>query len=109
MATKHLRLILINYMVKLELKKNSKFPCKLEVFRVNGIDTDVSNFGYTKKSPVGNNELLCNREFVRELPSEELLSYLKITLSEYKQICDELEKQLQLRNCKVCKELFWDK
>lgn len=80
---------------------NKFAPCRLESFKINGIEADVNDFGFIKtleKSYCGC--LLLN--FVPSLPQKYLLSYYGITEKEYYEIIDKLKNIFNIEFCCEC-------
>lgn len=76
-------------------------PCKLEIFKINGIEADIEDFGETERS--GNcMNYTCSKTFNFKLPTEEVLKKYSINLKEYSEICDRLEDELHVSRCGMC-------
>ena len=80
----------------------SGLPCELEIFKINGIEADIEDFGETERS--GNcMDYTCSQTFRFKLPtSNKVLEKYGITLEEYSAICDKLGDTLCVRNCGMC-------
>lgn len=76
-------------------------PCSLEIFRINGIDADVDDFGERIR---GGDcfENTCSQKFEHKLPTDEVLAKYGITLSEYSEVCEELSDKLRVIGCGMC-------
>ena len=79
-------------------------PCSCETFTINGIDADTSDFGSTFDMDSENAEQYgCgDRQFVPQMPTDEVLKKYKINLKEYAEICDKLQDVLAVGSCGWC-------
>jgi len=89
--------------VQLKLKVFGSL-CTTAVFEINGITADESEFGHGKDiSPHSAEPYCCGyREWTASLPDQEVLDKYKITVDEYRQICDQLEEGLSFGPCGMC-------
>ena len=76
--------------------------CELEVFKINGQNADLDDFG--RSGWKGNcMEGTCHHEFCPNIkPSNDVLNKYNITESQYYQICDNLVDKLYVGNCGWC-------
>jgi len=79
-------------------------PCACEKFTINGIDADVSDFGYTVDMDSENaEEYACgDRQFVPQMPTDKVLEKYGINLKEYAEICEKLGSALAVGSCGWC-------
>jgi hypothetical protein len=91
-------------MVEIVIEPYDSLPCALERFIINGIDADLSDFGETEDMDAANaEEYACeNRQFVPEMPTDEVLAKYKINLADYKEICERLQCALAIGSCGWC-------
>lgn len=86
----------------LEITPYRCLPCELEVFKINGQDADVDDFG----TSCGSGDCMegtCHREFCPNTnPTNDVLRKYKITESQFYQICDELAEKLYVDDCGWC-------
>lgn len=77
-------------------------PCELDVFKINGQDADVDDFGTSGWN--GNcMEGTCHHEFCPNIkPTNDVLHKYNITESQYYQICDNLVDELYVGSCGWC-------
>ena len=89
--------------MKLELKIYSCI-CETKTFKINGIDSDYSDFGTRYDIDEDNAEPYgCgDMQFIPKEASSETLEKYHITAEEYEQICVELEKGLSFGECGWC-------
>lgn len=86
------------------IKPYYSLPCACETFTINGIDADKSDFGSTVDMDEENaEEYACgDRQFVPQMPTDEVLEKYGINLKEYAEICDELKSALAVGSCGWC-------
>ncbi len=91
-------------MVEIVIEPYDSLPCALHVFIINGIDADLSDFGETHDMDAGNaEEYACeNRQFIPEMPTDEVLAKYKINLADYSEICSQLACALAVGSCGWC-------
>ena len=80
-------------------------PCALKVFKINGKDADIDDFGDSRdNNPGGAERWECadRRFFPREFPTEAALAYYAITETEWDEITSELESILAVGHCGWC-------
>lgn len=89
--------------MRFEIKKIKYFPCKLEIFTINGIGADVYDFGI--KGRTGDGEYGCKYcEFKPyRHPADGVLDKYGITYEEFITIGDILQEKLTFTNCGWCK------
>lgn len=87
--------------LELEIEPYSALPCALEVFKINGQDADIEDFGSTY---VCGDCMLseCCSDFNNIKPTNEVLQKYHISGSQFYQICDELKEKLHVNNCGWC-------
>ena len=90
--------------MKLECKAYNSL-CKLEVFTINGIEADENDFGehYDVGWYSAENYCCTNMKFFSQLPTTEVLNKYNITVDEYKEICEKLDKELSFGACSWCR------
>ena len=78
--------------------------CSLEIFTINGIKADERDFGEQYDADPDNaDEYACaNMKFFPKLPTSEVLKKYNITVDEYKEICEKLDKELSFGECGWC-------
>ena len=87
--------------LELEIKPYSALPCALEVFKINGQDADLEDFGST--CTCGDCMLSeCCSDFEKIKPTNEVLQKYGISGSQFYQICDELKEELHVAYCGWC-------
>jgi len=91
-------------MAEIVIEIYHSLPCSCEVFTINGIDADENDFGSTHDmDPDSAEEYGCgDRQFVPDMPTDEVLKKYSITLKEYKEICCELQNCLNVGSCGWC-------
>lgn len=77
--------------------------CEAEIFTINGIRADTSDFGWHESNGVLSEWGGCkNCEFKTYKPTDEILKKYKISLDEYYMICNELSEKLSFGECGWC-------
>ena len=76
-------------------------PCELKIFKINGIEAEIEDFGETERSGSCMNST-CSQTFRFKLPTEEVLKKYSISLKDYSEICDRLEDELYIPGCGMC-------
>lgn len=91
-------------MMKLEIKTLSALPCGLDVFKINGKDANLADFGEMEHVEGNCMDGTCHYEFNRNIdpPSQKILKKYRITDTEYSKICDRLEDKLYVSGCGWC-------
>ena len=85
----------------LEIETYYALPCSLEVFKINGKDADLEDFGTT--CTCGDCMLSeCCSEFEKIKPTSEVLQKYGISGSQFYQICAELKEKLHVEYCGWC-------
>jgi len=79
-------------------------PCSCETFTINGVRADKDDFGSTCDMDPGNApDYGCgNRQFVPQMPTDEVLEKYGINLKEYAEICGKLQDMLDVGECGWC-------
>lgn len=76
-------------------------PCELEIFKINGIEAEIKDFGEIERS--GNcMNYTCSQTFNPKFPTEEVLEKYGINLKDYSDIYDRLEDELHVFGCGMC-------
>lgn len=87
--------------MEVEIKKFRCLPCSLEVFTINGIGASVDDFGESwTQGDCSRGE--CTSTFKHGYPTQEVLDKYKITLEEFKEVCEKLEEALEVWGCGWC-------
>lgn len=86
----------------LEIKSYSALPCSLEVFKINGQDADVYDFGEGCSDGSCMEGACCHKFFVNENPDNKVLEKYGITEAEYFYIAEELSSRLYVVGCGLC-------
>lgn len=83
------------------IEKYRCLPCTLSRFKINNIDANISDFGERESegSPLNNG---CRVKFKFKLPTDEVLNKYKIDLNDYSTICNILEEEFNIYNCRYC-------
>lgn len=85
----------------LEIQTYYALPCSLEVFKINGQDADLEDFGST--CTCGDCMLSeCCSDFKKIKPTSKVLQKYRISGSQFYQICDELKEKLHVEYCGWC-------
>ena len=78
-------------------------PCAAETFIVNGIDAEVEDFGECKDLVDEAYKSNCkNRQFVKALPTDEVLAKYGLNLKQYAAVCAKLETTFAIGWCTQC-------
>jgi hypothetical protein len=79
-------------------------PCSCETFTINGTRADKDDFGSTCDMNSENApDYGCgNRQFVPQMPTDEVLEKYGINLKEYAEICEKLKDMLDVGECGWC-------
>lgn len=90
--------------LKVVIETYDALPCSCETFTINGIDADKDDFGSTVDMDSENaEEYACgDRQFVPQMPTDEVLEKYSINLKEYAEICDKLQCALAVGSCGWC-------
>lgn len=76
-------------------------PCSLKTFTINDIPADNDDFGSTFTcGAAGDNS--CGCRFIFKLPTQEVLDKYKISLDDYRKVCEALEDKLYVSRCGLC-------
>lgn len=90
-----------------EFKARDNMPCEAEVFKINGIDADMDDFGGVNLGHIpwlDDDEDMTECEmngFFGEQPTEEILEKYGITEEEYDEILDNLNGEF-FGKCSAC-------
>lgn len=78
--------------------------CATEIFEINNIKADTSDFGYMDDIDRDNAEEYCcgNMKFIPIMLEERVLNKYKITIQEYNEIVSQLVEGLSFGNCGWC-------
>lgn len=78
--------------------------CYTPEFSINGVDADYQDFGEKfDRSPETAEAYSCgDMQFTRNPPTAEVLSKYKITIDEYHEVAERLEKGLSFGECGWC-------
>lgn len=87
--------------VKMEAYRG--LPCSLSVFIINGVQADIDDFGEQDSNSDGDYGCIYNVFKPFRHPPKQVLKKYKITLEEFLEIGDKLEKKLDIHNCGWCK------
>lgn len=79
-------------------------PCSCETFIINGKRADVDDFGSTVDMDSEHAEQYAcgDRQFVPQMPTDEVLEKYGINLKEYAEICNKLQCALAVGTCGWC-------
>ena len=89
--------------MKLRIETYKGLPCRTSVFIVNNVPADVEDFGIEECESDGDYGCIYNVFKPFRHPPKQVLKKYKITLEEFLEIGDELEKKLDINNCGWCK------
>lgn len=89
--------------MKLECKAY-KGMCKLAFFTINGIEADEADFGshYDRMPKTGNSCACKDMKFIPKNPTVKVLEKYTLSINEYEQVCDKLDKELSFGACCFC-------
>ena len=78
--------------------------CSTEIFEINGVNADIEDFGeQSDQNPDLAQDYCCaDMKFIPKLPTQVILDKYKISVDEYKEICDELTDGLSFGECDWC-------
>lgn len=83
--------------------KSFEALCELKVFKINGIDADYHDFGTKEDRGYTDTPYVCgNMKFEPILSTQKVLDKYKISVDEYNEICDSLDKELSFGSCGWC-------
>ena len=85
-----------------EIKKYRALPCELETFIINRINANIEDFGSVVFNGGSCMDYACGCHFKKDLPTQEVLDKYNITLKDYAEVCEKLEKNLCVCNCGWC-------
>ena len=96
--------------MKIEIERCRSMPCSIEVFKINDVDAELSDFGYGVDDDPDYSEIVyggygCgNRKFcpAEESPSKELLDMYQIEECEYGDIQAFLKSYMDIGACGWC-------
>ena len=90
--------------MELIIKPFHALPCELEIFTINGNDSERKDFGDTYDHDIARAEpYRCgDMYFEPKPPTKEVLDKYNITEQEYYNICNELEDKLRVGSCGWC-------
>jgi hypothetical protein len=90
--------------IEIVAKARHSLPCSLDVFTINGMRADVSDFGSTEDIDSEHAEEYCcsNRVFVQKNPRVEVLNRYGITIDDYDEIVTTLRNVLHVGSCGWC-------
>lgn len=91
--------------MNLEIRQSSDCGKCLEIFTINGIKADEDDFGQWSKNHCegyGCKDCFFERYTNRPLQVIKNLNKYGINEEEYDEVCDELEKNLQVYSCHLC-------
>ena len=79
-------------------------PCYAEVFKINGIEADIDDFGESKDvSPEIAEHYGCGcRRFITNPPTQDLLEKYGLSETQYYDVCYKLQKELFVGKCGWC-------
>lgn len=89
--------------MKLRIETYKGLPCRTSVFIVNNVPADVEDFGVMDCESDGNYGCIYNVFKPFRHPAKQVLKKYKITLEEFLEIGDNLEKKLDIHDCGWCK------
>ena len=81
------------------IKPFHALPCELEIFTINGKDSERKDFGDTYDHNEKRHYGCSDMWFESQSPTKEVLAKYNITEEEYNKICDELEGKLCVGSC----------
>jgi hypothetical protein len=88
--------------MKIEIKVPTAMPCRPEVFKINGVNAELEDFGSIEKEQGG--WYSCkNIRFQHKLPTTAVLQKYRISLEQYAEVVRELERRLDLHSCSMCR------
>lgn len=90
--------------MELVIKPFESFPCRLEVFTINGNSADQDDFGDTFDNHYEDADpyACANMQFISKPSTKEVLDKYNITEEDYYNICNELECKLCVGSCGWC-------
>lgn len=85
-----------------KMKAYRGLPCSLSVFVINGVQADMYDFGRQNRTDDGYWGCSSNIFTPFRHPGKDCLSKYKISLNEFLEIGDRLEKLLNIHDCNWC-------
>ncbi len=76
--------------------------CVAEVFRINGQEANVEDFGHAEFKHARNRYGCADMRFVPDKPREKVLAKYGISEDEYQEIADKLRRELSFGRCSLC-------
>lgn len=95
----------------IELEEYNALPCEARIFKINGKDAELRNFGYYDSGDINECEYEdirrwgCYERYFITLPYEEnkeVAEKYDLTEKEYEDICDILEDKFYIGTCGWC-------